>query len=576
MRRHPSRAQAARRARACAAAVAAWPTIVCADASPFTPTPWPLDTSAPPPPAQNFAAPAPTAAAGAAAGPVPLAPAPAGAQPPADAASQPSRPPPLALSVDGNLTATDNATAAPDDQRRADVLAILRPRAQWRHQGAGLRADVDVAAVMTASAAGRVPATARPDATATASAMLVDQWVGVDASARAATVEADPFGPRVQDTSAANQRVSQSYAISPYLRRRVGNLTVLARRDDGITLHAPGTDTTQVTSGSVLRLDLEPQPLGATASVSRRDSNDRGVALSRFTIEEARGGAMLALDGGDLRLGAEGGRDRVRTALTQHDDPMASASIDWHPTPRTDIAGSVQKRFFGHGGTFTVTHRTPFTSVSLRLSREPVLESETLGGGAGAPGGGPATLRSALDAILTTRYPDAAVRAGLVDTLLAGRGGDQLLGGPVGLVADYPQLLSQALVTWALLTPRTTLTVSGYTRTVQAIRRDGDPLEGLPGGSLDSRQSGGSLQVSRKLAPTLSFDALAQASRIQGLGDAHGNRSDDRVARLWITKGLSPRATLTTGLQVERFSSTVTGQADYTTRLAFLGFTERF
>jgi uncharacterized protein (PEP-CTERM system associated) len=168
------------------------------------------------------------------------------------------------------------------------------------------------------------------------------------------------------------------------------------------------------------------------------------------------------------------------------------------------------------------------------------------------------------------------VRAGIVDALLTGHGLQATTAGAVDAIASYPQLVTQGTFSWTWTTPRTTYSVAAWGRTAQVLRRNGDPLTALPGFSSDSRQTGGSLQVGHALGPTLSFDALAQVSRVSGLAAAQGARSDDRTLRLSLVKQLSPRSSATVGTQVERFDSTVPGQAGFRTLLVFAGLTQRF
>jgi uncharacterized protein (PEP-CTERM system associated) len=487
------------------------------------------------------------------------------------------RGPSTELSIDGALTATDNALSQPDDQKEGDLIAIVRPRMRWGHVSPGLTADLDAAMVLTGSMFGRQPDTGRPDVHASANATLVDQWLYFEAAGYAQQTEEDPFGPRVQYTSPANVRIEQQVAASPAIRHRFGpRLSMELQRSDSVTWNATGIDVTRYAHASDLRLDLDPAPLGASAALSRQDGHDEGVPLSELLIETAALGVKLAPGGSDLVLTAEGGRDHVRTALTDHTDPMAGVGLQWRPSDRTDVEGSLEQRFFGKGGTFTLNHRSPRSQLVVDLRREPVLASESFGSLSGQIGATGADMHTALDAILAPRYPDPRVRAGVVDQLLNGQGPNSTAFGPVDAVANYPQLLTQAMATWTWLAPRTTYSVAAWNRTVEVLKRQGDPLTTVPGFGGDNRQVGGTAQLSHRLTTTLSVDALAQLSRISGLGTQSSQRSIDQTLRVWLTKGLSARTTATAGMQVERFDSHVTGQSSFNTVLAFVGLVQRF
>jgi uncharacterized protein (PEP-CTERM system associated) len=183
-------------------------------------------------------------------------------------------------------------------------------------------------------------------------------------------------------------------------------------------------------------------------------------------------------------------------------------------------------------------------------------------------------VRSALDAILTTRYPDPATRAGIVDNLVASRGLDTRSNGAINLVGDYPQLQTAAQASLALLGARDTLSLSGYALTTRALRRDGDPLAGLAV-TADSRQRGATLQFEHRLGPQLSAVLLGNWSRIQGLG-AVTERSEEQSWRASLLEHLSRRSDLTLALQWNRFETTAVGLRSFDATLGLVGISHRF
>jgi hypothetical protein len=84
-------------------------------------------------------------------------------------------------------------------------------------------------------------------------------------------------------------------------------------------------------------------------------------------------------------------------------------------------------------------------------------------------------LRPLLDAILTSRYPDPAVRRGLVESVIETRALDVRLPNPTSIVADYQQLQTDVNATWLYLGTRNTAALTLYTQKLEPLMHEGDP-----------------------------------------------------------------------------------------------------
>ena len=270
-------------------------------------------------------------------------------------------------------------------------------------------------------------------------------------------------------------------------------------------------------------------------------------------------------------LGAVAGADHDKFLLSDHTDSLYGITLQWKPTQRTDLSVSLEHRFFGQGGDLTFTHRTPFMSFSIAASRQPTTSSSSLG-----VAGSGSDVRGLLDAILTTRYPDASVRSGLVDNIVSSRGIDTKSQGAVDLVADYPQLQTAVNASWALLGTRNTLTLNLYALTARQLTREGDPLSSAAIANNDTRQAGGSIAFNRRLTRQLSVDLSASWSKITGLAARAGETSDQRMYRFSMQKSLSPRTNVSGGLQRTEFTTTAAGQNSFDATLLFIGMSHRF
>lgn len=489
--------------------------------------------------------------------------------PPADPVD--AKPLPLAVvEVHSQVTATDNGRFAAQGQERSDLIVSVRPQLRMARRTAALEFDLDAAVTLLGYANGSQQGGVLPDVRASLKSMIVDRWVYVDALAHIRQSEVDPFGTRADQGSDANRRTEGIYRFSPYIEREIHpNTTVLVRHSIGLTSHAAGNETRLLTNQTLARIERKPVPIGGVIELSRLATETGGATSNPFTLESGRARGSLAV-AEHVVLGAIVGLDRTRFLGGNYTDTRYGAALQWSPGPRTELSAELEHRFFGASGSFTFRHRMPSMSFSVNASREPVVVTSSFGVQGGAD------VRGFLDAILTTRYPDPAARAGVVDEVVTSRGLDTRSAGAVDIVANYPQLVTNVQATWAWLSARNAVSVILYSHTRTRLSRDGDPLASSIASTTDSRQSGGSFQFNRRLTPQLSANLLARWSKIKGLGVRDGDVSDEGSVRLSVQQGLSPRTAVSAGIEHTRFTTTVAGRHDYSATLAFVGMSHRF
>ena len=477
---------------------------------------------------------------------------------------------PPQISLEGGLTATDNGGLAPPGQERADLITTVRPRFTFWRRGPRLELDLAASASLVAYANGTQSTAVLPELRGLVRSELVERLLYVDGAADVGQVEVSSFGARVDELTGANRQTASSFRVSPYLLRDLSATSfVLARHDLATTHNGSDTGARLLSNRTVLRYEAKPVPVGTAFELSRLDNDTSGSDDGRLTLDAARASVSVALRN-QMILGAVAGADRSDFADRRHTDPVYGLTLLWNPGPRTSLEAALEHRFFGAGGSFVFRHRMPFMSFVVSMRRGPATVSSTLGQiDAGSD------LRPFLDAILTTRYPDAAVRRGLVQSIVGTRGLDIRLPNPTDIVAAYPQLQTRANATWAFLGTRNTASLTVYTQTLRELRHDGDP----PPSSLaqeDNRQWGASLQVGRRLTPQLSVQAVLRWSRIEGLAARAGESSEEWVQRLVISRAVSARTGISAGLQHNRFASTARDQNDYRATLAFVGLRHTF
>ncbi len=478
---------------------------------------------------------------------------------------------PLAFSVNAMAAATNNGGLDDSGRRQNDFITSVRPELAFARAAPGFTADVRAAATFLDYANGRQPNGVLPDARGAFKSTLVDRWLYLDASAYARAAEADPFGVRTDDVLGANRRVESGFLIGPTLQRDFGPDVGVLAREQFARIHNDATEGARLSSElTEIRVERKPTPLGVSADVTRLDNRATGQGDSHYTLTTARLRGVLML-GGELEIGAIAGRDSSDYLLTRHSDPLYGGFIDWTPGPRTHLELELEHRYFGQSGKLQFDHRTPFLTISVALQREPVdvvSSFATLGQGT--------DLASALNSILTTRYPDPAVRAGIVDGIITSRGLDPRTAGAVNIVGDYPQLQTAAQGALTLLGAVDTLSLSAYSLTTRALTRDGDPLAGLGAAAADTRQRGATLQLEHRLGPQVSVALAATWSRIEGLAANAGDLSTQQTWRASVLRHLSPRSDLTLAVQWYRFTTSVVGRPSFDATLGLVGLNHRF
>jgi len=479
-------------------------------------------------------------------------------------------PRPLAVTIEGNVTATDNGAFDAPGQERHDLITSVRPRVTMAHRGAGLEFNVDASATFLNYANGTQQGGVLPDINGSLKATVVDRLLFIDAAARLHQAAVDPFGSQANDTGTTNRRTAGTYRVSPSLEHEVAsNTSFLARHDVTLSTNGAGDAARQVSNYSLIRLDRNPVPLGAAVELTRLDDRTTGTADSNFTLDTARLRASIALFD-EVVLGVAIGRDRTKWLQNNYSDPVYGGLILWKPGPRTELLASLDHRYFGSGGDLSFRHRLPWMSFALTMNRQPVTSSTSRGAL-----GQSSDIRSFLDAILTTRYQDPTVRSGVVDSLITSRGLDMRVSSPNDVVAEYPQLQTSVSATWVMLGTRNTTTLDVYARSARQLTRDGDLLAVQTPAISDNRQVGGSIQFNRRLTSQLNVDAAVRWAKITGLSARAGEDSEERNYRLSLTQSVSPRTGLSAGIQRTQFTTTATGQHSFHATLVYMGINHR-
>lgn len=473
--------------------------------------------------------------------------------------------------LQANARATTNGNRAPSGEERKDLVTSLRPSLFLSAEGTGLKVTTSMTLDLVADARGGSGFQAVPALRGDAKATLASGWLFVEAAMDIHQVEVDPFAARVESTSQTNGRLSKAYRISPYLSHQFSPTSgVLVRHDEDGTASGSSGVTGQETSKTVVRFERKAVAVPASVEWQRQEVRFSGSGHGQWTLESMKARFDFSLPG-DLVAGPNIGQERSTFALGKHIDGLYGAHLRWNPTERSQLTAELEHRFFGTSWDLNARHRTPLMSLALRWSRTPLTSATSLGvASAGTD------LTTFLDAILTTRYPDAAARGALVNNLISSRGLSTQLQGAVDFRAEYAQLQDTVNFTWVLLSGRSSLSVTAYRQSLRLLTRPSDPVNALLAAGADNEQTGVTLGLNRKLTPRMSADLTLTRSRVTGLSARQGDDSEERTHRLSATLDLSMRTTASAGVQYNRFSSSVVGINDHVATSAFVGLNHRF
>ena len=376
----------------------------------------------------------------------------------------------------------------------------------------------------------------------------------------------DPYASRAGSLATSNTRTQGSYRLSPFVRYEASPLvTLVARHDEELSRSGSDELADRGFSRTELRAEHRPLPYGGSIELSTQRQRYSTDGADDWTLDALILKGDVLIDR-DLVVGPLVGYERSTAFGERTDSTGAGVHLRWAPNERFQLGGSVQHRFFGTGWELNVRHRTPLTSFQIQTSRTPVNSSTVPR----------SRLSTFLDAILTTRYPDAAARNALVGSIISGGSLQNELARSADTVASYPQVQSGARAVWVYLGSRNTVSVSAYQQTLRALSRP----QALPGTlspvDADNRQTGAVLEFNRKLTPQTSVDLTSTWSRISGLGDRQGDVSTEWIHRLMASRLMSPRTTLSVGVQYRRLSSTVASTGSFSAADALLGLSHRF
>ncbi|MGE5522528.1 MAG: TIGR03016 family PEP-CTERM system-associated outer membrane protein, partial [Rhodospirillaceae bacterium] len=442
-------------------------------------------------------------------------------------------------------TYTDNVRLSPRGAERSDWVTTLRPAFTLSTSGPRLRADLRYAPQLIYR---------KNEDThdvfnylqGYASAEVLNELLFLDAQAYSSRQNASLLGPQAEsDVNRTSNRTSvHAYSISPFLRRTFArDITAEVRYSHNVVKYGASNLSSSeadrvdavLTSGSPYNLTSgSAQGLTSGAAYSPTGipayNVGSGLAYKAFTwnvayfkdhirytethqsvdMERINAGAHRRITA-NVGILASVGYER-NDYLTVGPPPSGkfwSVGPEWTPTPRTHLAATIGRRFFGPTRTLDFSHRTRLTTWTLTYD-----EDLTTGRGQVLV---PVSFDTAsyLDTLLLPRIPEPGPRQTAVQSLIAQTGLPAQLSAPVNYVTTVPFVQKRLRAAFGINGVRNTVLIHAFRQTRDT--NAGSVAIGAGSGDLALSprivQTGGGVLWSLRISPATTSNASIDVAR---------------------------------------------------------------
>jgi uncharacterized protein (PEP-CTERM system associated) len=339
-----------------------------------------------------------------------------------------------------------------------------------------------------------------------------------------------------------NNTETRSFRLSPYLRGRLGSAADYELRYGRTTTRSKSNLASDVDTDEWTGRINGSTPLAALGWSAEASRQQYDYSQGRSTESDRLRGFLTYRVNPQFKLSASAGRERNDfTALSKQSWTTHGFGADWAPTERTDISAFREKRFFGYGHTYSISHRFPMSAVKFADTRDiSSLPNQFATAGLG-------NIYDLLFAQLASAVPDPFDRAARVNALLGAAGIAPNLQVNVGFLSSQVTAQRRQELSWLLRGARNTLTLA-------ATRSKTDRLgTGLGTGddfsvasSIDQR--GFNAGWAHQLTPLTSLNLAAAQTRSTGefsSSQSQNNRQRMLSATLSTRLGAKTSAALT-------------------------------
>ncbi|WP_425254651.1 TIGR03016 family PEP-CTERM system-associated outer membrane protein [Janthinobacterium sp. NFX145] len=412
---------------------------------------------------------------------------------------------------------TDNALRAPPGKAQSDFITEIAPAIALIGTGPRLRMHLDYSWHKYLS--GQRADTEHHELGASADAELVKDWFFIDADASVSRRNISPFGPQLIDDlpDTDNASTVRTTGISPYLRHRFRGLATTELRYTRNTVDSGGALLSVHSDEMELLLSGEPRGKGWTWNASHDVRRTQDSKLAPMRMQRSSVGLRYPFSS-KWAATASGGTEKEGYVSASGKAPAGrfwSLGGVWTPSPRTSVAFSTGKRFFGNTYSLDATFLQRHTNWQLNYS-ENITTLPTQFSRLGDRDAG-----QLLDQLWRGIFPNARDRRLRIDAFLRYANSLGPERGAINYFSHRYFLQKQLKLTMARATAKSTM-IAGITavdRTAQtASGIDSGLLPGVEFGSEDrTRQMSGNLGWSWKASSRTSLNANAGYASVRSL-----------------------------------------------------------
>ncbi|MBW3509389.1 MULTISPECIES: TIGR03016 family PEP-CTERM system-associated outer membrane protein [Janthinobacterium] len=412
---------------------------------------------------------------------------------------------------------TDNALRAPPGKAQSDFITEIAPAIALIGTGPRLRMHLDYSWHKYLS--GQRADTEHHELGASADAELVKDWFFIDADASVSRRNISPFGPQLIDDlpDTDNASTVRTTGISPYLRHRFRGLATTELRYTRNTVDSGGALLSVHSDEMELLLSGEPRGKGWTWNASHDVRRTQDSKLAPMRMQRSSVGLRYPFSS-KWAATASGGTEKEGYVSASGKAPAGrfwSLGGVWTPSPRTSVAFSTGRRFFGNTYSLDATFLQRHTNWQLNYS-ENITTLPTQFSRLGDRDAG-----QLLDQLWRGIFPNARDRRLRIDAFLRYANSLGPERGAINYFSHRYFLQKQLKLTMARATAKSTM-IAGITavdRTAQtASGIDSGLLPGVEFGSEDrTRQMSGNLGWSWKASSRTSLNANAGYASVRSL-----------------------------------------------------------
>lgn len=461
--------------------------------------------------------------------------------------------------ISSQLTWTNNSSLGTAGGADDTVLSI-RPAITIRGDGARLKVSGTATLNGITYLGSTQPSRVLPEGDLQARLEAVERFLFLEAGLRASQTSANPFGARTDSSSSTTNAVTTTQArFSPSIESVIWPLTRYRIRSDN-------TWTTDATAGSTgaaagaagyfgrhaVAIEHDPSPIGWRLEGERTETRYTDGATNPLTSDVARFVVDYALVE-DFSAGVRAGYER--NSFVRSDNSHQSIyglQAKWQPSVRTLFSADAERRFFGSAWQLGIEHRTPQLAINFTFARGLQSAPQSL---FELPAAG--NIAALLDAIFTTRFPDPAERARVVQKFMADQGLPSSTFGATSIYSRRLSLVTTRRASIGLIGARNSLVFSGfYTRT-----EDVPDSTSLVTGAIanNNLQHGIGVNFTHRLSQSVSLAAATDWSRIRALGanDDQATTTTQSGASVQLNVQASPKTGAVIGGRYRKLDSNV-------------------